>query len=410
MLPLLPDGNVLSGTATYSESDGDAEYRLTDQIISSSWDNSDDYGKFSIDISMLVSLEALQDAGLSDDEIEAIFGVSLESGSSDLVTYTSETNGVPAGTYIIVEVNGYHPTSNKCEGTAGRDKGYDFEINLSTALSYLTDQLMIYKYVVDEDGNVISDDTTFDFTLTKSDDTSVSQTTSLMSGENSTFSDIEAGYYYITESVVTGYIPVSLNDDRTLSQTGYVQYVQSATKESGTIPIVTFYNLKLTTSGAVTLKKDVDDDAAAGSYSDETFTFRLFTGDETSGYELVEDLGDITVTTSESRTFYIEAGTYTIIELGSDLESNDAQTVTIGGTELTRVVAESNDPFGLDEGTVYYVGTITVTAGDTLTYTVTNKYTEGFTMPLTGQSGTWPFVVVGLVCCIGSGYLFYRRF
>ncbi|MCD7981086.1 MAG: hypothetical protein LUF32_02030 [Clostridiales bacterium] len=403
----LPDGTVLSGTAEYSDSE--SEYRLTDQVISSSWDNDDDYGKFSLDVSILVSLSALSEAGLSDSEIESIFGVSLEDGSDDLINYTSETNGVPAGTYIIVEVNGYHPDKNKCEGTEGRNKGYDFEIDLSSALTYLTDQLMVYKYVVDEDGKIIEDDTSFTFTLTKSDDSSVKKTTSLISGQNYTFSDIEAGYYYITESAADGYAPVTLDENGSISDAGYVQYIQSQTKANGTIPTVTFYNLKMETVGAVTLKKTVDEDGAYGTYSEDTFTFLLYTGDDTAGYTLVVDLDEINITADEGTDFYLAEDTYTIVELGSTLAGNDAQTVSINGTTLTRVVAGEDDLYGLDEGTVYYVGTITVTAGSTLTYTATNTYVAGYTMPLTGGIGIWPYTLIGLALCGIAVVLLYRR-
>ncbi|MCD7923055.1 MAG: CHAP domain-containing protein [Clostridiales bacterium] len=402
----LPDGTVLSGTAEYS--DTEVEYRLTGQTISSSWDNEDDYGKFSIDVSVLLSLSELREY-LTDSEIESIFGVSLADGSSDLVTYESETNGVPAGTYIIVDVTGYHPDENVCEGTAGRDRGYDFVIDLSSALTYLTDQLMVYKYVVDEDGNIIEDDTSFTFTLTKSDDSSVNKTTSLVSGESDVFSDIEAGYYYITESAADGYIPVTLDENGNISETGYVQYVQSATKESGSIPSVTFYNMKMETVGVVTLKKGVDDEEAEGTYAGGTFTFLLYAGDDTEGYTLVESLGEISITDGESTEFYLAAGTYTIVELGSTLADNDAQTVTINGTTLTRVVAGEDDPYGLDEGTVYYVGTITVTAGSSLTYTATNTYVASYLMPSTGGFGTWPYTLIGFALCGGAAAILCRR-
>ncbi len=402
----LPDGTVLSGTAEYSSAE--VEYRLTGQTISSDWDNTDDYGKFSINLSVLVSLDELQEV-LTDSEIEAIFGVSLADGSGDIVTYSTETNGVDPGTYIIVEVTNYHPTSNVCEGTAGRDRGYDFTVDLSSALTYLTDQLIVYKYVIDEDGNIIDDTTSFTFTLTKSDDSSVNKTTTLVSGGSDTFSDIDPGYYYITESAVNGYIPVTLDENGNIADAGYVQYVQSATKTSGTIPSVTFYNLQLDTVGVITLQKEVDDNAASGTYSDDTFTFLLYTGNETDGYTQVSSLGDITVTTSESTTFYLAEGSYTIIELGSTLEEGDYQSVSINGTELTKVVAGSSDPFGLAEGTVYYMGIIEVTAGESLVYTADNTYSMGFTLPLTGNWGVLPFVLAGLVLCLGSVFLFNRR-
>ncbi|MCC8082175.1 MAG: LPXTG cell wall anchor domain-containing protein [Lachnospiraceae bacterium] len=95
----------------------------------------------------------------------------------------------------------------------------------------------------------------------------------------------------------------------------------------------------------------------------------------------------------------VPAGTYIIVDVtGYHPDENVCE-----GT------AGEDGPYGLDEGTVYYVGTITVTAGSSLTYTAANTYSAGYTMSLTGGFGTWPYALAGLSLCGGAAAILCRR-
>ena len=345
-----PDGNDYTVQGGYGTS-GDAEFRLN-TIISDAYDTREKIPQFEIDGYILVS------QGEANSEITDVDLKNQLFADMTTVIYNRTTNGVPAGTYYIVPFEDYHPTENVCPGRGwGRwgNRGYDFEIDISQALTYLTDFVTVTKHVVNESGQNIDGTVqdTFTFTLRKGGESWNS--TAVAAGGSYTFENLEPGYYSIEESKVTGYVPVAY-DGENWNETGYVQYVQSADKEDGTAGEVTFYNMQMATKGTLLISKDVTG-ALAGSHAGATYTFNVL---DASGNVV---MSNIQVKDGESKEIFLPAGTYTVAETAPTVGTGESLTVTMNGTNLTA----SNGA---------YAGSVTVAAAQQSAAAFVNTYSD----------------------------------
>lgn len=235
--------------------------------------------------------------------------------------YSASSND--GGEYYRLTLNNYVPSANVCIGW-GNNKGYDFNITPAAILTPVTDFVVVNKVVVNEAGEAINDDQSFNFTLSNLNG-QVGQPISLKGGESGSFTNLTSGLYSVTETAVNGYKPVAFNgagwDDAL-----YVQEVQSVSKVDGTAGTVTFYNMKLVDKGSLKVSKSVTGTAAA-SYTGGSYSFEV---KDASG----ETVATFSLANGQSTEIIVPAGNYTVIETGAEVDGTDTLTVSANGDEI----------------------------------------------------------------------------
>ncbi len=304
--------------------------------------------------------EYVDDGALTREEAESLF----RGFETVTVNNHMEDAGIPQGEYYLVNYSGYMPQVNLCtealdpENNAG-GRGYDFRVDLNEALVYISDELIVEKYVVDENGYFLypddynslpadmkaaemtpaaegTDNTVFTFTLMPYGGGDI-QSVDLKSGAYHSFRELEEGYYTITETPVSGYVPVVWDGKtETWNPSAYIQYTDPEQKDKGGILAVTFYNMKQETYGTVTVTSETEDNTTAG-FGGKYFRMHLYTAEETGGegsevysnFKEVAGFGTadntyLQMKDGESRSFSLPAGTYFIRETDLLYESAEA--------------------------------------------------------------------------------------
>ncbi len=230
--------------------------------------------------------------GLPDNLKDVVFSKDSKGYYVALTNYTY--TGVQECTYG----NGLRSAGNE-----GEASGLDLYIQASGAALYITKgKLAIKKEVVDESGAAISDNGEFTFTITGPN--SYSNTVTVKAGETLTLENLAVGRYTITEVQKAGYIIKTING--AAAGTNYSVDYTVENKTDSDIPIATFTNTKLSTTGGISLRKTasgIDD----GSYPTPTVVIK-----DSSGAVVWEG----TLTPNGDTKYYspLQPGTYTIEE------------------------------------------------------------------------------------------------
>lgn len=282
-------------------------------------------------------------------------------------------NDNDGGVYYRLPLINYHPTGNTCTGTPTgilnhSRKGYDFDLHPSAVLTPITDFVVVNKIVVDENGNPISDEQSFEFSLGNiSGD--LGKSISLRGGESGSFSGLASGLYTVTETPTEGYKPVAYNG-QSWSDALYVQEVQSVSKVDGTAGSVTFYNMKLVDKGALKVGKTVTGTAAAAYTGRYSFEIKDASG---------ETVTSLVLANGQSQEIILPAGSYTVTETGAVANGSDILTVSANGSVLE---------LG-DEG---YTANVTIGKAESVNVVFNNNYDAYLAPPVEPETEEWTVI------------------
>lgn len=248
----------------------------------------------------------------------------------------------------------------RSDGNTGTPTGLDLYITAEAAGVYITKgKLAIEKIIVDENGNKITDNTAFDFTITGPK--SYSNSVTVKGGETVTLTNLEAGSYTVTEIQKNGYAICDIDGEAT---TNYSKDYIVVAKEDSSIPVAQFTNTRLTKKASVNIKKTASGAEQGVAYPNPTIS--IFKADN-NGQIVGDALTTVTLQANGDTLYltkYFEPGSYAVTESGANIEGYDLKTsLSVNGQDAN--------------GMVFTVSN----AGETVSLTVNNAYTKQLPQP-----------------------------
>lgn len=270
------------------------------------------------------------------------------------------TTTVNEKTYYYVDIENFQYNGvNECTGGnglrsgghTGTPTGLDLFIQASGMSVILTKgRLAIKKVLVDETGDTLVEDATFDYVITdkstgeklffvdgvysESTAEGASSTVSVPVNTTVLLEGIPAGTYKITEIQKDGYVIFKINGNETSSYT--TDYVIKI-KEDEEVPVATFTNMKLSSESAIRLNKTADGVADA-FYPNPTISIYATENGQKVGDALWNGMlptnGDVIYPTT-----YFGVGTYLIEETGYELAGYDCTASLNQSPDMTFVVS-----------------------------------------------------------------------
>lgn len=243
----------------------------------------------------------------------------------------------------------------RSDGNTGTPTGLDLYITAEAVGVYITKgKLAIEKIIVDENGNKITDNTAFNFTITGPK--SYSNSVTVKGGETVTLTDLEAGSYTVTEIQKNGYAICDIDGEAT---TDYSKDYIVVAKEDSSIPVAQFTNTKLTKKASINIKKTASGAEQGVAYPNPQIS--IFKAD-TNGQPVGDALTTVTLQANGDTLYltkYFELGSYVVVEGDADIADYELKT-SLSSTE------------GNLNGMVFTVSN----AGETVSLTVNNAYTK----------------------------------
>lgn len=248
----------------------------------------------------------------------------------------------------------------RSDGNTGTPTGLDLYITAEAAGVYITKgKLAIEKIIVDENGNKITDNTAFDFTITGPK--SYSNSVTVKGGETVTLTNLEAGSYTVTEIQKNGYAICDIDGEAT---TDYSKDYIVVAKEDSSIPVAQFTNTRLTKKASVNIKKTASGAEQGVAYPNPQIS--IFKVDN-NGQIVGDALTTVTLQANGDTLYltkYFEPGSYAVTESGANIEGYDLKTsLSVNGQDAN--------------GMVFTVSN----AGETVSLTVNNAYTKQLPQP-----------------------------
>lgn len=288
----------------------------------------------------------------------------FESVSAEVLKSVLKTTEVNGKTYYYADIenmqyNGVQECTGgrgmRSDGNTGTPTGLDLYITAEAAGVYITKgKLAIEKIIVDENGNKITDNTAFDFTITGPK--SYSNRVTVKGGETVTLTDLEAGSYTVTEIQKNGYAICDIDGEAT---TDYSKDYIVVAKEDSSIPVAQFTNTKLMKKASVNIKKTASGAEQGVAYPNPQIS--IFKVDN-NGQIVGDALTTVTLQANGDTLYltkYFEPGSYAVTESGANIEGYDLKTsLSVNGQDAN--------------GMVFTVSN----AGETVSLTVNNAYTK----------------------------------
>ena len=293
----------------------------------------------------------------------------FESVSAEVLKSVLKTTEVNGKTYYYADIenmqyNGVQECTGgrgmRSDGNTGTPTGLDLYITAEAAGVYITKgKLAIEKIIVDENGNKITDNTAFDFTITGPK--SYSNRVTVKGGETVTLTDLEAGSYTVTEIQKNGYAICDIDGEAT---TDYSKDYIVVAKEDSSIPVAQFTNTKLMKKASVNIKKTASGAEQGVAYPNPQIS--IFKVDN-NGQIVGDALTTVTLQANGDTLYltkYFEPGSYAVTESGANIEGYDLKTsLSVNGQDAN--------------GMVFTVSN----AGETVSLTVNNAYTKQLPQP-----------------------------
>ena len=293
----------------------------------------------------------------------------FESVSAEVLKSVLKTTEVNGKTYYYADIenmqyNGVQECTGgrgmRSDGNTGTPTGLDLYITAEAAGVYITKgKLAIEKIIVDENGNKITDNTAFNFTITGPK--SYRNSVTVKGGETVTLTDLEAGSYTVTETQKNGYAICDIDGEAT---TDYSKDYIVVAKEDSSIPVAQFTNTKLMKKASVNIKKTASGAEQGVAYPNPQIS--IFKVDN-NGQIVGDALTTVTLQANGDTLYltkYFEPGSYAVTESGANIEGYDLKTsLSVNGQDAN--------------GMVFTVSN----AGETVSLTVNNAYTKQLPQP-----------------------------